>query len=292
MPSAALLALTILLSTAQNLFCKLFTVKYPGKSTDAAAVYAFATGSVTAVLTLAKSGFSLTCSALTLCLGLAASVFGVLLDYSLVKIARSGPYSLQMLFIINGGIIIPALVSAALGDRYSAIKWIALAAIIPAVYLACRKNGDTFADRKTFFLFCALGAAGNGGFLSMLDIQQRLTGEKEKSAMLVISYLFVALAAAVFLAATHKKKSTEAFSMPKRPLLFLVLGALALSAAINLKVSLLPVLGSVLLFAFDNVGTLILCIAFSIVLFKEKITASKVLGCALLSGALVLVAVF
>ena len=292
MLEAGLLAVTILLSTGQNLLCKLFTTKYPGKSIDAASVYALTTGLVTVIVSLSLNGFSPVCSTLTLILGIVNSVFGVVLDYSLVKIARSGPYSLQMLFIINGGIIIPAFVAGAFGDRYSIIKWVALIIIIPAVYLACYNNRDSFTDKKTFFTYCVLGALGNGGFLSMLDVQQRLTGENEKAAMLAVSYLSIAAVSAVFLTVSHRGRPWSAFSMPAMPLILLLSGAIVLSAAINLKVYLLTIVSSVLLYAFDNVGTLILSIALSIIIFRDRITVPKIVGCGILSAALVLVATF
>ena len=292
MLEAGLLAVTILLSTGQNLLCKLFTMKYPGKSVDAASVYALTTGLVTAVVSLSLNGFSIACSRLTLILGIVNSVFGIILDYSVVKISRSGPYSLQMLFIINGGILIPAIVARAFGDSYSVVKWISLVIIIPAVYLACYNNRDSFTDKKTFFTFCVLGALGNGGFLSMLDIQQRLTGVNEKSAMLAVSYLSIAVVSAVFIAATHRGKLWDAFRMPATPAVMLIAGAVILSAAINLKVYLLTVISSVLLYAFDNVGTLILSTGLSVVFFKDRITVPKIVGCGILSAALILVATF
>ena len=80
--------------------------------------------------------------------------------------------------------------------------------------------------------------------------------------------------------------------MPATPAVMLIAGAVILSAAINLKVYLLTVISSVLLYAFDNVGTLILSTGLSVVFFKDRITVPKIVGCGILSAALILVATF
>lgn len=52
----------------------------------------------------------------------------------------------------------------------------------------------------------------------MLDVQQRLTGENEKAAMLAVSYLSIAVVSAVFLTVSHRGRPWSAFSMPAMPL--------------------------------------------------------------------------
>ncbi len=289
MVEALIIAFIIILSTVQNLLCKTYTVSYSGDSVDAAAIYALVTGGVTAVAAFALYGFSFGFSGLTLILGLVNAFLGAVLDLSLIKISRTGPYSVQMVFIINGGILIPAAVSACFGDEVSWMKWLAIAVMFPAVYLISCKKNETFTDRRTFFIYCVLAALGNGGFLSMLDVQQRLTGAEEKNAMVAVSYFGMAVISALWLICTHKGKPFAAFRMSKKALLYLILSGIVIAVAINAKVYMLPLVSTALLYTFDNAGTLLLSVVSSCILFKEKLSPKNTVGCCILIAALICV---
>ena len=292
MIEAIFIAAIILLSTAQNLLCKLYTVSYSGKSTNSAAVYAMITGIVTAISAFGIYGFSFRMSPMTFLLGVINSLFGILLDYSLIKISQTGPYSVQMVFLINGGILIPTAVSMCFGDYCSWIKIIAIIALFPAVYLISCKKDETFADKKTFFTYCFLAAIGNGGFLSMLDVQQRITGAEEKNAMVYISYFFLALISAVWLFCINGTRIKQAFSMPRKALYFLIGSAAVIAVAINAKVYMLPLVSTVLLYAFDNAGTLLLSVLCSCLFWGDRMSKKNCIGCGMLILMLVLISFF
>lgn len=292
MVNVLLIACLILISTLQSLFCRVWSGCYPGEEGMASPVFSIVSGVTVSLAALAVSGFSLALSWQTVLLGCCNAA--VLLGYNLcmVRASQTGPYSVQMTFMLSGGIILPAFVSLGFGDRLSGVKWCAIAVIVVSIWLVSRKEGDRRITHRAFFPLCIGLFLTNGAYGALFDVQQRLTGEGEKETMIVLTYGVMAAVSFATSLAKRRGRLLGDLRQTKRSLLFLILSSAVVAVAINLMVLILPLVDTTLLYTFDNAGVLLFSVLASYVLFRERLSALNLVGCGTLCAGLILMSLF
>ena len=153
----------IVLYTMQSFFCKVYSESYPGEPDRSSAVFSMVSGLFIALAGLILTGFRVHVSSITLWLALLNAAVVLFYNLFMVSAAKYGPYSVQMTFMLSGGILIPAFVSClCFHDRLSVVQWISVAAIILAIALVSYKSGDRAVKSKRFWIFCAGRATTSG----------------------------------------------------------------------------------------------------------------------------------
>ena len=295
MINVLLVSAVILLYTMQNLFCRIYTGYYPGQKHNASPVYTVISGLTVAAVTFFFAGCSFSASPLTVLFAVLNAAALVGYNAFIVKASQTGSYSILMVFAIAGGISIPALVARiGFGDPLSVLKALSLVGIFVSVYMVSyKKEEDSEEKRKNravFLLVCTGLAICNGAYGTLLDVQQRITGESEKEEMVIMTFLIGAVVAAVQLILSERKNSFSAFKQSKRSVVFLVLCAVISALAINLMVYIIRLVDVTVLYTFDNSGVMVLSVLASWVLFKEKLLPINIIGCLMMCAALVGVA--
>lgn len=293
----ALLILTItVLYTMQSFLCKKYSDSYPGKESDSSSVFTVVSGITVALVCLILMRFSFSASATTLWLGLlnAAALIGY--NLFIVKCSQTGPYSVLMVFSLSGGILMPTFISTVIfGDKISPLKLIGIALVIASVYLMSAKKGEAGIKSRLFIPSCLALALCNGLYCALFDVQQRLIGVNgvtdEKEEMIAITYALAALVTLITLICKNKGSTLRAFRQTKLSLMFLLSCSIVVAIAVNLLVYILQYVDTAMLYTFDNSGVLLLSVLLSCIFMHEKLSAKNAIGCALMCGALVLVAV-
>lgn len=287
--NAVFIAIMTLLYTMQSFLCRRYSEHYPGKANMASPVFTIFSGGIVALISFTFTGFSFSASPLTILLGLLNAV--VLFGYNtcLIKAAQNGPYSILMVFLVAGGIILPSLVSIfAFQEILSAGKIFSILVILIAAYMISRKKEETaFTQKSMFLLACAGLAFFNGTYGALLNIQQRLTSPAEKEEMVAVTYFGAMLISGFFLLLRSPKNFFSAMAQSKKSFIYLLSCSVIIALAINLMVYILPLLNITVLYTFNNAGVLLLSVLFSCIFFKEKLSVLNWIGCTAMCLALI-----
>ncbi len=286
-----LIAVLILISTLQSLFCRIYSECYPGEESRASSIFSMISGLIVALAALAVSGFSFKPSWQTVLLGCANAVVLVGYNTCMVRASQTGPYSVQMTFMLSGGILVPAVVSLGFGDHFLWVKWCAIVMIVVSIWLVSRKSGEGKIKSRIFLPLCLGLFLTNGAYGALFDIQQRLTGEGEKEAMVAVTYGVMTVASFMTAFALRRNRLWSDFRQTKKSCLFLILSSLVVAVAINLMVFILPLVDTTLLYTFDNAGVLLLSVLASCFWFREKLSVCNIVGCTLMCVGLVMMSV-
>lgn len=284
-----LIGLMILLYTMQSFLCRKYSEHYPGAAHMASPVFTIISGLVVAIISFAFTGFSFSAAPLTILLGLinAAMLFGY--NTCLIKASLYGPYSILVVFLVAGGILLPALVSVfAFHEVLSIGKILSILVILIAVYMISRKKDDTaFIKKGAFLLACTGLAFFNGAYGTLLNVQQQLTSPAEKEEMIIVTYFGAMVFSGLFLLLRSPKSFLPAMAQSKKSFFYLISCSIIITLAINLMVFILPLVNVTVLYTFDNAGVLLLSAFFSCIFFKEKMSTVNWLGCAAMCAALI-----
>ena len=281
-----LIALMIIVSTTQSILTRFYSTSYPGRSDLSAPVFTIVSGFTLAFVTFCLGLFRFEATSPTILLGFANALILVLYNTSILKASATGPYSITIVFMIAGGIIIPSAVSFCFGDTEGYwVKVIAIIAVLISVYLISKKGGESYSDKRKFFWACLGLAIGNGVYGSILDVHQRLTtpadmiSSPEREEILIITYAGAALISALILLLREKKNFVGAMKQSKISLAYLLTASVTITAAVNLVVYTLGMVDTTILFTFDNSCVFLLSVLFSCAVFKEKLTRTNIIGC-------------
>ena len=289
----------IVLYAFQSFMCKLYTDAYPGRDEMASPVFTVVSGGIVALSSIiaAALGGGVAISCRTLLIGLANAVALVIYNYSLIRCIKEGPYSVIMVFSIAGGIIIPVIASATLYSEIPSIgKVISILLLIVSVYLVARKDGESYGNKKRFFIACFALAVGNGLYGMLLKVHERemtkiYGAPLEQKEVVAVTYFFAMLLSLAVLAIREKRGLADAMKQTKKSLLYLVITAFIISGAVNLLVFLIPLVNLAVLYTVDNSGVFLLSVILSCIFFKERLTKVNAIGCVGMCTALVLVAI-
>ena len=292
MLTVLLITAMIAMYAAQSLFCKLYSDRYPGEQSVSSSVFSIVIGGTIALSGFIVSGFQFSPAPLTWVFGILNAAVIIGYNFSMVGASVSGPYSVQMVCMLSGGILVPTFLSLFFGDRLSLIQWIAVAVIIVANALVNHKENDQKVQNKAFYFYCGGLFLLNGIYGALLDIQQRQTGAEDKEEMIILTYLLSALASAVFMICKRRKKFLGDFRQTKQSAAFLLICALASTLAIHLLVYIIPLINITVLYTFDNAGVLLLSVITSCIFFREKLSKTNAVGCILMTAGLMAISLF
>lgn len=296
----AFMALIITLYTFQNFFCKKFSLTYTGKSSDSTPVLTIVGGIVVVIITFFFAGCKFDARLTTIVLGLINAAALYFYNDFLLKGSLCGPYSVLTVFAVFGGITLPAAVKwIGFDEKMTGPAMCFIAVIMVAVYLMSCKTKDkneAVTNRITpKFLLFAIGLfVCNGGYASILALQQQLTGEKEKEELIIVTFGISAIVSVIKLL-IGKTNIIKAVKMPLKAFSNLLIYALSAAFAINSLViifMLLPNMNIGVLLAVQNAGVMLLSVVFSRIFFKEKLTKANIIGCVVMSIGLIGVSVF
>ena len=288
MLSYLLLGVMILMYTLQSIFTRKYSDHYPQREELASPVFTICSGITVVIVSLIMCKFSFAASWQTVLLGVINGFSLILYNTSFIKASRSGPYSVLMVFVIAGGILIPTAVGAiAFSDQVTIARAACMAVVLAAVPFVCMKDEST-KQQKGFFLACTLLGVGNGLYGIMLDVQQRLTGAGEKEEMVAITFFVAVVISCILLLAQQKRQFLAVMKQTKQSALYLVLASLVVAGAIHLLTAMLGMMDLALLYTFDNSGVLMFSVLCSWVFFKEKLSLKNWIGCAVMCIALTL----
>lgn len=295
MTSAILIFVIILLYTLQSFLCKLYTDRYPGKSSLASSIFTVVSGCIIALISLAFAGFRLTVEPMTVFFGVLNAVILYGYNICMAKASQTGSYSILMVFMIAGGIVIPGIVAFfAFGDALSVWQILSMLVIFVSVYLVSYKKDENAAQvsggkamKLIFFLSCFGLALTNGLYGTLLDVQQRVTGVEQKGTMLITTFVSAVLISSVGMLMRERRGFFRAFRQTGSSLFFLVLCSICAGLAINLLVLALPLINVTVLYTFDNSGVMLLSVLASCIFFKEKLSPLNTIGCITMCAGLV-----
>ncbi len=285
--------LLISLATAQSLLTRYYSTTYPGHESTSSPVFTVVSGLIVALISMSFAGFQLSASWPTVLLGVINALALVLFNTCLINASNHGPYSITVVSMIAGGIVIPSVAAAFYqpGDagRLSAVKIVSILVILASVYLVSKKGGETYKNKKLFWLSCIGLAIGNGIYGIIVDYQQVLTGIEEKEELIAISYFLSALFSAVILLAKERKKTFAAFRQSKKSLVFMLGASVVVALSINSMAYVLAkdLIDLSILYTIDNSSVFLLSVLFSCIFLKEKLSRLNIVGCVTLCTALV-----
>ena len=282
----------IVLYTFQSFLGRSYAEHYPGSSGDGASVLTVCNGLAAALMSFALAGFSFEWDALTVILGVCNALMLFLYNVSLVTASKTGPYSVLMVFMIAGGILIPTGTAAFFGEYPSIGKLLSVLAVLIGVYLVSQKGMEAYTDKRIFYLACTGLALCNGAYGSLLNAQQQLTGEALKNEMVCVTFFGSMLFSALYVLYQKRGSIGKTFRQTKKSGFYLASCAFVSACAVSFMVRLIAMVGNVtVLYTFDNTGVLLVSVILSWLFLKEKLTAKNVVGCILMCAALIGVSV-
>ncbi len=280
-----LIALLVGIYTAQFIFTRYYSASYPGEGASSS-VFTVVSGIIAAALSFAVSKFCLNPSLDIVFLGIGNAIALVLYNTSLIKASTAGPYSITMVTVISGGIVIPAIAAVFLGDSLSWVKIASIAGILISVYLISKKEGEVYQNKKLFWLCCAGVAIGNGAYSVILDVQNRIAPE-QKQELIAITFAAASVLSLIMLWLKEKNKAFAAFRQTKKSLVFLLAASLVVGSAVNLITYILELVDTTLLYTLNNSCVFLITTLFSMLAFGEKLSKVNVVGCVTICVSLV-----
>ncbi len=292
--STILITMLIAIYTLQSVLIKKYSEHYPGKENMASLVFTIVSGSIVAVVSYILSGFLFEFSWFTVLLGVLNALVLYAYNTCMIKASQNGPYSILMVFMIAGGIVLPTI-TAAVGfkEGISLGRCVSITVLLAAVYMTSRKTDDTsFKNKSSFIITCIGLALFNGAYGTLLDVQQRLTSSAEKEEMVAITYSFAMLFSIVLLVIRQKRNTISTMKQTKKSLVYLLMCSVTVALAVNLMVFILPLVNVTVLYTFDNAGVFLVSVLVSSIFFKEEMSVLNWTGCIVMCIALVGVSIF
>ena len=287
--SYLLILLLILLHTMQSFLCKKYTSEYPGEASMASPVFKVVSGLIIAVISMAFSSFKLSVQPLTVVFAMVNALALYIYNYSIVKAAQNGVYSIQMVFSLGGSIIIPAVIACGVfGDELNWLKVVSIIIILIAIYMTSIKKEDSGQKvTKIFLIACLLLFLSNGTYGALFDAQQRITGASEKEEMIIITYLCSTAFSLITMLIKNPKKIKSAVKQTKKSLVYLLSCSIITGLAVNTLTIILPLVDLTMFYTMDNAGVLLLSVLCSYIFFKEKLSPVNITGCIVMAVGLI-----
>jgi len=302
MDQVILITLIILTYTFQSLFSKMYTVNYPADKAYAPNVFTIVSGIVVAITALCFAGFSFGPFRWdTLILGVINAIVLYCYNEFIIKGSTTGDYSILVVFNIGGGIVIPAIINPLFfGESFMITQLVAIVIIFVAVYLVSYKKAEPTEgeeqkkSKALHIIVCTLLAIANGAYAVVLKAQEYLNASSatpdptQSQLLLVYTFAGAALISAISLIIRKKGETLSVFRQTKKSLIFLILAAIVAAIAPNILVITLGAVNSTLLYTFNNAGVMLFSALASAFIFREKLSKLNIIGCAIMTVALVL----
>ena len=297
-----ILVFMIAIYTSQSLACSQFGKHYPGDSAKTSSVFSVLYGGICTVFTLVftacTGGLPLAISLPTVLLGLANGIVLTTYNQFLLKSSAAGPYSIVMIFMMSGGLIIPVLWSVIVdGNALNGLQWIAMVlTLVSFLILNMPKKGERVSFR--FLWYCTVLGTANGIYAILMNHQQAMTANTENAAMIMLTFGTCSLLSLVILLIPSKGASfaprTElrrCFTFNKPCLAWGLASALSASVAVNILLWILSKMNVAVVYAFIDGGVLLVSVLISLIFLGEKCTLTKVIGIIVATAAIVMLSI-
>lgn len=291
MTSALLILLIVVLYSFQTLFCTLYTNKYPGKPENASPVFCVLESVAIAVFTWAWIGFKFELSPMTLLFGVlnAVALFGY--NTSLIKASSKGSYAFMNVAMLFGGILVPLLYTTVfLGDTLSWYQYAAIGLMLVSFVLMNYKEIKLKDTPWSYYIFCLLLFVCNGMYGTLLKMQSDYD-VTQKNEMIILTYGIMGVIAFIQLAFKEKRDTFKAFKMNKKAILPLILCLVSAALAINVLVTVIPMVNTAVLYTVENGGVLVLSAIYSFIFFKEKPQLLTIIGIILAAASITVLSI-
>lgn len=297
-----ILLFMIAIYTCQSLACSRFGKYYPGDPAKTSSVFSVLYGGVCMVFTLiftaCTGGFPMAVSLPTVLFGLANGIVLTAYNQFLLKSSAMGPYSIVMIFMLSGGLLIPVLWSViAEGNALNALQWIAIVLTLVAfLILNMPKKGEK--ATLPFLISCTVLGIANGVYGILMNSQQVMTGNTENAGMIVFTFGTCAVLSFVMLLLPAKGEKPalgtavrSAFTFNGTCIAWGLASALSASVAVNILMWILSKVNVAVVYAFTNGGVLLVSVLISLLFLGEKCTVSKAVGIVLATAAIVMLSI-
>jgi len=275
----------VLFYTFQSLFCRIYTSSRNGGGAIQFSVFyaAFA-----GVATLAINGFSYTFSPATLITGLLNALVLLTYNIAMVKCGVLGSYAFMMLCALSGGILVPMAYDALyLGYSFSTIQLIALAMIL-AAFVILNLDGIKAKKNLKYLIWCAVLFITNGLYTILMNLQQTLTNFTLRNEMVITTFLGMAVMTSAFYLLFSRKSFIDGWRMEKKSFLPMFISSLSSAIAVTMFMYSMKTFNITVLAVVNNGGVLVLSAIAAFTLFKEKLTASSVIGMVLATASIIM----
>ncbi len=277
----------IVLYSFQTLFCTLFNDRYTGSKAASPYVFCVVEAIAIPLVSLVLNGFRVSISGVTLLLGVLNAAALFVYNISLIAAGRRGSYAFLNVMMLFGGILIPIIYSAIVyGEKPSWLQWLAIVVMLAACFMMNKDDIRLSGTSPVYYLLCLALFVSNGAYGTFMKIQST-AAEAEGREMVMLTYFLMGVIAFVMLLRTERKDALKAFRVDRRSLPPLLACLLSAAAAINLLVFILPMVNTAVLYTTDNGGVLVLSCVYSVLIFKEKLSPTKVAGMVLAVASIV-----
>lgn len=292
-PVPLLLALCVCCYTSFGFFSKLYAHAYQGKSATATPVYSIIFGLIVGTSVLAAGAkFQFSASPATWGLGISAGLVLFIYNLCIISASKTGPYALQSIFRCSGNVVVPMLFSVLLwGDQMQWQQFIGILIMLIAFVVINSKGLASMQLSKRFMIWITLLFIANGIFGVLMDAQQRIMQQTERSEMIVITYYSSAVISAIYLLASQKRDALPAFRTGKKAFLYTVAAGLVTAIAVYTLMTALGKMTSSIFYTLQNGLILSLSVVLSAVILKEKIEKNTIFGVILTLISIVLLTI-
>lgn len=276
-----MLAGCIICYVFQGLFGKLYAAAYDGLESDATPVYSCMYGLIVGVSVLtAAMGLHFSASAATWGLGVFNGLMLFLYNLGVIKASRTGPFSIQSIFRLFGGVVVPMAFSVLFWqDALSAVQLIGIVLMLGSFVIINLDGTALQGMKKGYIGWVALLFIVNGAYGTLMACQQRLTGPEQSNEMIVITFFSSALISLISLLISRRGGTVKAFRMNRKALLYAVgAGIVAALAVVQLMLLLGRMESLAVFYTVENGMVLVLTVLFSAWMFKEKLSRNAIAG--------------
>ncbi len=302
MLTTLILFFMIAIYTCQSLACSRFGKYYPGDKTKTSPVFSVIYGTVITLFTLAftavTGGFPIAISLPTVLFGLVNGIVLTTYNQFLLRSSSMGPYSIVMIFMLSGGLLIPVLWSViAEGNALEIVQWIAIVLMVLSFFIL---NKPEKGEKATvpFILSCTVLGVMNGVYGVLMNSQQAMTDNTENAGMIVLTFATSAVLSFGMLLLPGKGEKfsagesfKKAFRFNGKCIAWGIASALSASVAVNILMWILSVVNVAVVYTYTNGGVLLVSVLISLLFLGEKLTWLKGIGIVLSTVAIVLLSV-
>ncbi len=299
MLTTLILFFMIAIYTCQSLACSRFGKYYPCDPAKTSPVFSVLYGTVITLFTLAftaiTGGFPIAISLPTVVFGLVNGIVLTTYNQFLLKSSAMGPYSLVMIFMLSGGLLIPVLWSViAEGNTLTVLQWVAIVLMMVSFFIL---NKPEKGEKATvpFILSCTVLGVMNGIYGILMNSQQAMTNNTENAGMIVFTFGTSAVLSFLMLLLPGKGEKVSVGAGIKKAFTFNVpclawgtASALSASVAVNILLWILSKVNVAVVYAMTNGGVLLVSVLISLLFLGEKLTWLRGIGIALSAVAIVL----
>ena len=287
-----MLAGCILCYTFQGLFGKTYSTAYTGEESDATPVFSILYGVIVSLIVfVAVMGFRFEASLATWGMGIANGLMLFLYNLGVIKASRSGPFSLQSIFRLFGGVVVPMAFSLLLwGEKLSGLQVAGIVAML-ASFVVINLDGNAFKGiKKGYAFWVALLFTVNGLYGTLMAGQQKVMNNAQGNEMIVITFLSSAIISLISLIVTRRGDTLKAFRMNGKAWGSAVGAGIVAALAVVQLMLLIGRLGDMLsvFYTVENGLVLVLTVVMSAIMFKEKLNRNVIIGIAISVASLVL----